>query len=227
METMSPHERHIAIIDRAAEYTDVDGLVAPGTGLRILVPRGVYHPHEWSSTRLLLAALPDVHGLDVLEVGGGSGALALAIKRRGASNVVATDISDRACAAMECNALLNHLEIDVRHGDMFAPIRDGEQFDLVIFNLPLKDKPIVNQSEVALCDPSGDLLTRFLRGLPDTINPEGGALFTHASISASLPLGIPGRIRLMAETRRGGILRGQHTPQEEDDEVFRILSWRP
>ncbi|CDQ12064.1 conserved protein of unknown function [Acidithiobacillus ferrivorans] len=222
---MSLHEQHVALVDKAAEYADVEGL-APGTALRILVPSGVYHPHEWSSTRFLLAALPDVEGLDVLEIGGGSGALALAIKQRGAAKVVATDISDRACAAMECNALLNHLEIDVRQGDLFAPLqalpaasgadplRDGEQFDLVIFNLPLMNKPVANQTEVALCDPDGELLTRFLRGLPEVTKPEGMALFTHASISAPLPLCIPGRIGAVTEMQRAGC------------EVFRVLWWR-
>jgi methylase of polypeptide subunit release factors len=214
------HEQHMAIVDSAAEYIDVEGL-------RILAPRGVYHPHKWSSTRFLLSALPEVHGLapckglDVLEIGGGSGALALAIKQRGANRVVATDISDRACAAMECNALLNHLDLDVRQGDMFAPLQEGERFDLVIFNLPLMDKPIVTPAEVALCDSAGELLTRFLQGLPEVVKFEGGALFTHANISAPLPSGIPGRIQPVAETRRVGTLQG------DDCEIFRVLWWRP
>lgn len=201
------HDRHVAIVDQAAEYADFDGM-------RILVPRGVYHPHEWSSTRFLLGALPDVSGLDVLEIGGGSGALALAIRRRGAARVVATDISEKACAAMECNALLNDLEIDVRQGDLFAPLRDGERFDLVIFNLPLMDKPLETEAEASLCDPDGNLLERFLRGLPEATRPNGWGLFTHATISAPLPLCVPGRIRSVAESRR------------PSGETFRILWWR-
>lgn len=203
-----PHDRHVAIVDSATEYADLEGL-------RILVPREVYHPHEWSSTRFLLAALPDVRGLDVLEIGGGSGALALAMRKRGAAHVVATDISDRACAAMECNALLNHLDLDVRQGDMFAPLRSGERFDLVIFNLPLMDKPVEGRCEVALCDPDGATLRRFLRGLPDVTKADGWALFTHATISAPLPVGcVQGRIQTLAESRR------------ESGEIFRILWWR-
>lgn len=96
---MSLHEQHMNLVHQPAEYNHFHGL-------RILVPSEVYHPHEWSSTRLILQALPNVHGLNVLEVGGGSGALALWIKQRGAKNVVATDISEKACAAMECNAMV-------------------------------------------------------------------------------------------------------------------------
>jgi hypothetical protein len=34
---MNSHDRHVAIVDRAADYADFDGL-------RILVPSGVYTP---------------------------------------------------------------------------------------------------------------------------------------------------------------------------------------
>jgi len=214
---MSSHEKHITIVDNAAEYADLE----VRDGLRILVPRGVYHPHELSSTRLLLGALPEVAGLDVLEIGGGSGALALAIKRHGAARVVVTDVSERACAAMECNALLNHVDLDpvtgldVRQGDMFAPLMEGERFDLVVFNLPLMDKPVENLAEVALCDPAGELLIRFLQGLPEVTKSTGMALFTHATISAPLPLSVSGRIQTVAEAQR------------ENGEIFRVLQWRP
>lgn len=139
----------------------------------------------------------------MLEIGSGSGALALTTKQRGAKKVVATDIWEKACAATECNALLNQLYIEVRHGDMFAPVCDGERFDLVIFNLPLMDKPILSRSELALCDPEGELLARFLREVSETVRSAGVALFTHASISAPLPLPPVGRIWPIAESRQG------------------------
>lgn len=197
----SLHKEHIATIDQPADYFLSDD------SLRILVPGGVYHPHGWSSTRLMLSAIPDVRGMDVLEIGGGSGAVALAVKKRGAKRVVVTDISDRACAAMECNALLNGLDIDVRQGDLFTPVRTEERFDLVLFNLPLMDKPIDHLAEVALCDPAGEILQRFLEGFPSWVRKGGSALFTHASISAPLP--IFGQSRIAAEDVRsnGEVLR--------------------
>jgi hypothetical protein len=48
---MSLHEQHVAMIDSAAEYTDVEGL-------RILVPRGVYHPRREIEAQLQ-RLLPD------------------------------------------------------------------------------------------------------------------------------------------------------------------------
>ncbi|MGE0047768.1 MAG: methyltransferase [Acidithiobacillus sp.] len=202
---MSLHNQHLDIMNRPAEYADFDGL-------RILVPSTVYHPHEWSSTRFLLSELPDVRGLGVLEIGGGSGALSLAICKRGARKVVVTDCSERACATMECNALLNGLDLDVRAGNLFAPVA-GETFDLVIFNLPLMDKAVKNPSESALCDPDGVLLRRFLLGLPGVVKENGRALFTYASISAPLPVEHSRDIECVATTLRMG------------GEVFRVMRW--
>lgn len=204
---MNQHEQHIHMVHRPAEYNLFGGL-------RILVPSDVYHPHVESSTFLLLETLPDVHGLDVLEIGGGSGALALSIKQRGARKVVATDISEKACAAMECNALVNGLDLDVRCGNLFEPVHDHERYALVIFNLPLLDKPVAAPSEVALCDPNGDLLNRFLAGVRGVCAPGGSALFTHASISAPLPLVTQGMLRIEKESF------------QYDGAIFRVLSWR-
>lgn len=204
---MSLHEQHMNLVHQPAEYNHFDGL-------RILVPSEVYHPHEGSSTRLILQAIPNVHDLNVLEIGSGSGALALWIKQRGAKNVVATDISEKACAAMECNAMVNNLKIDVRQGDLFCAVHPGERFDLVIFNLPLLNKPVQHLSEIALCDPNGELLKRFLAGLQEIVTPGGIALFTHASISAPLPIRFHGHLCTEAESLRG------------NGETFRVLSWR-
>lgn len=218
MKTTLTHDHHVALIDTAAQYKDigcsVDGKAAEGGPLHILVPSGVYHPHDASTTRFLLYALPEVKGLDVLEIGGGSGALSLAIKQRGAAKVVVTDISEAACATMECNALLNNLEIDVRHGGLFSPVEEGERFDLVIFNVPLKDKPVENRSELALCDHGGALLSAFLEGLPKVVNPSGTAIFTHATISAPLPEQLEGVVESVAEMQRN------------NRDIFRVMLWK-
>lgn len=210
MDTCIPtHGDHVDLIHRPAMY-NIDGL-------RICAPSGVYHPHAESSTRMVLAALPDVSGLDVLEIGAGTGAVAMTARERGAARVVATDISERACAAMECNALINGLDIDVRHGDLFAPC-EGERFDLVIFNLPLMDKPVENDAELALCDPQGELLERFLLQLPSVVRDGGLALFTHSDMSAPLPL-----LPVGAEVQP----RIQLVRRRADGNLVRVLWWRP
>ncbi|MEU5366793.1 HemK2/MTQ2 family protein methyltransferase [Streptomyces sp. NPDC005925] len=105
----------------------------------LLLP-GVYAPQD--DTRLLARALydePVPPGADVLDVGTGSGALALAAARRG-TRVTAVDASWRAVCAARANALLAGVSLRVRHGHLFAPVR-GETFDLVLANPPYVPAP--------------------------------------------------------------------------------------
>lgn len=74
----------------------------------------------------------------VLDVCTGSGALALALaKELPAAEVVATDVSPEAVAIARRNAERNGLasRVDVRQGDLFAPVA-GEAFDLIVSNPP-------------------------------------------------------------------------------------------
>src|SRR5512138_3838286 len=87
---------------------------------------GVYDPSE-DSYLLVEAALAEARpGERVLEVGTGSGVVALFLKDR--ARVIATDISPLACA----NARLNGVE--VIRADLYHGVRGP--FDLVVFNPP-------------------------------------------------------------------------------------------
>jgi methylase of polypeptide subunit release factors len=79
----------------------------------------------------------------VLDLGTGCGIQALRA-RLFADAVVATDVSDRALAMTRLNALLNGTDgIEVRRGDMFAPVA-GEMFDRVVSNPPFVITPRVD-----------------------------------------------------------------------------------
>ncbi|APR86305.1 Protein-N(5)-glutamine methyltransferase PrmC [Minicystis rosea] len=76
----------------------------------------------------------------VLEIGCGSGTSALFLARA-ARKVVATDISERAVAIARANAALNGVEsLDLRQGDLFAPVA-GETFDLIVSQPPFIPQP--------------------------------------------------------------------------------------
>lgn len=101
--------------------------------VKSLVPPGVYAPQE--DTALLAAALADepvAPGAEVLDVGTGSGALALTAARRGA-RVTAVDVSRRAVYAARLNALRAGLPVEILRGNLFDPVR-GRSFDLVLAN---------------------------------------------------------------------------------------------
>jgi ribosomal protein L11 methyltransferase len=89
-----------------------------------------------ATTRLCLAALQelDLTGLSVIDVGTGSGVLAIAARRLGASGVLAIDDDADAIAAAEENVALNHeSRIALEVGDFRAA--KISQFDVVIANL--------------------------------------------------------------------------------------------
>ena len=100
-----------------------------------LVPGLAFGTGQHQSTRLCLRLLAEMiaGGERVLDVGTGSGILAVAAAKLGAASVVATDIDplavDAAHQTVRQNQLLDRVEIRE------SSIPSDEQFDLVVANL--------------------------------------------------------------------------------------------
>jgi HemK-related putative methylase len=107
-------------------------------------------------------------------MGTGSGVCAVFAAKH-ARHVVAVDINAAAVRCAGINALLNHLEhrIDVRHGDLFAPVSE-ERFDLILFNPPFVQGAPQNDRDRAWR--SNDVAERFAAGLGAHLKPGGFAL---------------------------------------------------
>lgn len=75
-------------------------------------------------------------GETVLDMGCGNGVQAVFAALNGAGKVVASDISTAAAINTRHNAELHNVQhiVDARAGDLFAVLKPGEQFDVVIFN---------------------------------------------------------------------------------------------
>ena len=116
----------------------------------------------------------------VLDMGTGSGVCALFAARL-ARRVVGVDINPAAVRCAATNAMLNHLEkrVDLRQGDLFAPVA-GERFDVVLFNPPFFVGAPKDDRDAAWR--SSDAARRFSAGLGDHLNPGGVALLLLSSL---------------------------------------------
>ncbi|WP_431899887.1 HemK2/MTQ2 family protein methyltransferase [Nonomuraea sp. bgisy101] len=75
-------------------------------------------------------------GSRVLDLGTGTGVIAMTVARTAAASVTAVDISWRAVVAVRLNALIHGLrDIRVLRGNLFAPV-EGELFDVILVNPP-------------------------------------------------------------------------------------------
>jgi release factor glutamine methyltransferase len=162
---------------------DVRSLIPP------LILPGVYSPQE--DTELLAGALseePLPPGADVLDVGTGTGALALQAARRG-SRVTAVDVSWRAVCTVRANAWLTGLPVRVRRGNLFTPVRD-QSFDLILTNPPYVPAPtgIRPPRGARAWDAGHDgrlVLDRVCREAPALLRPGGVLLIVHSELSDS------------------------------------------
>jgi release factor glutamine methyltransferase len=148
------------------------------TDSRALVPRP---ETEWLVERSL-ERIRDVASPRVLDVGTGSGAIAISIAvARPDAVVTASDVSADALALAGENAALHAVGIDLREGDLLAPVTGG-MFDLVIANLPYVGADDVVDQEVSGFEPAlavfaadegRALIERLVDGVGDVLAPGG------------------------------------------------------
>jgi release factor glutamine methyltransferase len=154
----------------------------------LLFPPGVYRAE--GDTEMLTDVMRRggyALGRDVLDVGTGSGALAVAAARAGADSVTAIDLSLRSVAATWLNSRLHRAPVTVRRGDLFEPVA-GRRFGLVVANppyVPAATARLPRHRKARCWDAGPDgraLLDRICAGLPDVLAPDGDALLVHSAV---------------------------------------------
>ncbi len=109
---------------------------------RVLIPR----PETEELVELILAENPETN-LSVLDIGTGSGDIALALaKNRPAWSVTASDISQDALDVANENAKNQNLQIFLKKSDCFTEI--SEKYDIIVSNPPYISRE--DESEVGL-----------------------------------------------------------------------------
>ncbi|MFK0259359.1 HemK2/MTQ2 family protein methyltransferase [Streptomyces sp. NPDC090445] len=148
---------------------------------------GAYRPQ--ADTRLLAEALAleeSGPGTDVLEIGTGTGVLALQAAGRGA-RVTAVDVSWPAVITARLNAIRRRLPLRVLHGD-FAGRTAGHRFDLIVTNPPYVPAPAgqvpARGSERAWdAGPDGRaVIDRVCVRAPALLRPGGVLLMVHSGM---------------------------------------------
>jgi release factor glutamine methyltransferase len=149
---------------------------------------GVYEPD--TDTDLLIDAINDQPfppGTRALDVGTGTGRVALALKAAGAATVEAIDISRRAVLATRLNAAVHGLSIRVRRGDLLSAA--SGTFDLIVANPPYvpcgSGRP-GRHSPARAWDAGVDgraVLDRLCADIPRHLTPGGTVLLVHSALA--------------------------------------------
>ena len=102
-----------------------------GYNLKLEIPPSVFEPN--TTTHLLVKHMDDLQGKTVLDLGCGSGPIAIIAAKKGAKKVYAVDIMEEACQVAAINAKINGVGdcVEVKQGDLFEPIK-GLKFDVII-----------------------------------------------------------------------------------------------
>ncbi len=156
-------------------------------GLPLAVTPAVLIPRPETELLVELALGEDFAA--ALDLGTGSGAIALALKRaRPGARVVAVERSAAALEVAHRNARRLGLDLDLRHGLWFAPVA-GERFDLVVSNPPYVNEGDPHLSEgdlrfepaaALLGGPDGlDAIRDIVRAAPAHLAPGGRLLLEH------------------------------------------------
>lgn len=105
-------------------------------GLEFKVSPAVLIPRHDTETLLQEALRVAPQAATALDIGSGSGCVAIALaKNLAGAAVISVDIAADALELAAQNAALNGVQVDFRHGSMFEPVQ-GESFDLIVSNPP-------------------------------------------------------------------------------------------
>jgi release factor glutamine methyltransferase len=185
-------------------------------GIDIVVLPQVFSPayftdSEWFASEIAKLA----SGRTLLDIGTGTGIIALAAAKRGAL-VTATDINPHAVENARINFAAHGVAADVFEGDVYAAVADCSRFDLIFWNHPFNLGTNPREDALSLCgfDYQYNGVRQFIGGAPAHLAP-GGRLLLGTSTFAEVALieqiadGVDFDVRVIARKRAPLQWRGE------------------
>lgn len=151
--------------------------------LTLLVLPTVYQPREDSF--LLIKALNIKKGEKILEIGTGSGIIAIHCAKARA-DVTATDVNPSAVTCAKLNSVLNRVKLKVLKSDLFSNVPRKLKFDKIIFNppyLPSNKKDKFYDISYSGGKSGVEVTNKFLRESPKHLKKHGEVYFILSSLA--------------------------------------------
>jgi release factor glutamine methyltransferase len=195
--------RRIAAPSQAALY-----------GQRLATDPEVFHPVYFLSTRVLLDGLAagDLRGKRFLDMGTGSGPVAIFAASRGAV-VTACDVNPRAVAVARDNARRNGVAVDVVESNLFQALA-GRAFDMIAFNIPFYPREPRTPLEAAFfAGPDFETVRRFAADCGRFLAGDGTVVIVFSEDS--------GRERILAIFQAAGwVVAGERVARRLFEEFY-------
>lgn len=161
------------------------GVYIPALQANIHADYGVYSPIRGEYLDLIQKA--QLNQADVAwDIGTGTGVIAALLVSRGISNVIATDISDRAIACASNN--IQRLQMEDRISVVSTSLFPEGKADLIVCNPPWLPAKATSSIEHAVYDPKSQMLKGFLSSVAACLNPNGEAWLVMSNLAEIIGL---------------------------------------
>ena len=145
------------------------------------IPASVYEPREDSFLLAEVLEKENLAGKKVLDLGTGSGLLAI-LAARGGAEVFAADIDEKTLECAKQNAKANGAKINFVLSDLFQNLKK-EKFDFIIFNAPYLPEKQTEFSRAWAAGENSELILRFISEAKNFLNPAGKILLLISSLA--------------------------------------------
>lgn len=191
------------------------GTIVEKLGNEFIVFPNVFWPSEDGT--LLIKNLKINAGSSVLDVGTGTGVLAIFAALAGAKKVVALDINQSAIDNAKENIRQYGLSniVDVRLSDMFNNLSTHEKFDIITANLPFNKRNAIDVVEQSLWDTDFQTNRNFFSAVKKHLKPDGKIYFVQSNFSE-----VDEIVSIAQEKEFNIELVGQTESTPEDPRIF-------